>query len=84
VPYTKKQIAGSIAAAKKQAFPIALEISIAEDKKKKGETTKQQEKRLTPAALKLADKQVIALIAYLQRLGTDIKKLDNKQPTALK
>ena len=26
----------------------------------------------------LADKQIVALLAYLQRLGTDIKKVDEK------
>jgi cytochrome c oxidase cbb3-type subunit I/II len=60
VPYTTEQVASAQEDAKKQATQIAAQIG-------------DQEK--SPALAKsLADKQTVALVAYLQRLGTDLKK----------
>lgn len=59
VPYRDDEIAGAVDALKAQARPIA-------------EGLKQQGIR---AAEDLEKKEIIALIAYLQRLGTDIKNV---------
>ena len=56
VPYSPAEVAGAIAAARKQA----------------GEISEQIAREGGPAGLEA--KQIVALVAYLQRLGTDIKK----------
>lgn len=78
VPYTKKELKTGILDAKEQALKIAR--SIVAKVKKKGETKAQKEARVRS----LMNKEIVALIAYLQRLGTDIKKLSNKKPVAAK
>lgn len=57
-PYSEDEISGAVANLEKQASEIADNLV----------------KQGVPATPGLKDKEIIALIAYLQRLGTDIKK----------
>jgi cytochrome c oxidase cbb3-type subunit I/II len=58
VPYSDAERAGAIEAAKAQAYELAKQIA---------------EQNKDPAlAENLRDKQVVAMIAYMQRLGTDL------------
>ncbi|MCC6953434.1 MAG: cytochrome-c oxidase, cbb3-type subunit II, partial [Deltaproteobacteria bacterium] len=57
VPYSAAEIAGAEAAAKAQAETIAADL-------------RAQDNTMDPS---LASKEIIAIIAYMQRLGTDIK-----------
>lgn len=57
VPYSSEEIENAKGALSAQAQAVALDLG----------------KNGVPEAEKLVDKEIIALIAYLQRLGTDIK-----------
>ena len=59
-PYPPPRIAGAVQEAKTQAEAIAAQL-------------RSQDQRLAGEA-GLADKEIVALIAYLQRLGTDLGK----------
>jgi cytochrome c oxidase cbb3-type subunit I/II len=61
VPYTDQEIADGIAAARAQASAVTAKI-VAEQKPKKAEELQRE----------LETKQVVALIAYLDRLGVDL------------
>ncbi|MFN0137280.1 MAG: cytochrome-c oxidase, cbb3-type subunit I [Phycisphaerae bacterium] len=67
VPYSDAEIAGGVEAAKEQAAEIAKQIM--------DQTPELKDK---PSFQNLEQREVVALIAYLQRLGTDIYK----SPTA--
>jgi cytochrome c oxidase cbb3-type subunit I/II len=71
VPYAKGYEKKATGDAKKQALAIAQNIV---DETYKSLPPKMQKRYNKKAALeKMKTKEVIALIAYLQRLGTDIK-----------
>jgi cytochrome c oxidase cbb3-type subunit I/II len=76
VPYTQAQIDSADSWADNQASAIVKEIySEAADVKKAYEDKKAAEgANFTP----LEKKEIVALIAYLQRLGTDIKTTEIK------
>lgn len=62
VPYTDKEIEKASDVREKQAMAIAKDLMTNADVKETFESVEE-----------LKDKQIVALIAYLQRLGTDIK-----------
>jgi cytochrome c oxidase cbb3-type subunit I/II len=77
-PYTKTDVATGPDNAKKQAEEIAKSIAI--DLIKNADTTKESADRERFVA-ETKDKKIVALIAYIQRLGTDVTKTDpNWQP----
>ncbi|MFT3787431.1 MAG: cytochrome-c oxidase, cbb3-type subunit I [Tepidisphaeraceae bacterium] len=73
VPYTSKDIATAVENAKTQATMIAG--SIAQDIIRDPDSIKEMEAR-QDFTDKMQNADVVALIAYLQRMGTDIGKTD--------
>lgn len=73
VPYTAPEIDDSIATAQTQAEAIARDIVTQQNK----DYTAEQ---IQAEVAGLRDKQVIALIAYMQRLGTDIYATEETTP----
>ncbi|EDP98600.1 hypothetical protein KAOT1_15322, partial [Kordia algicida OT-1] len=84
VPYTDKEIEEALQYMDEQA------IGIVENLKKDPDLMKSFEKGRKMAAdegekfIEIKDREIVALIAYLQRLGTDIKIKDSKQETTQK
>jgi cytochrome c oxidase cbb3-type subunit I/II len=68
VPYTDLDLAGSAENAKKQAAEVALSIADAEVPKNEAD----RDAKVAAMAKQLEDKEAVALIAYLQRLGKDL------------
>lgn len=79
VPYSKKEIKNSIALAKAQAAQVAMKI-VNKDQPELSKFTAKERKRFEA----LKNKEIVALIAYLRRLGTDISKKAPKSATASK
>lgn len=78
VPYTDEDIANAQQSMTVQATAIANDLLEIEDIKTSF-SNERKEKGNSYVALK--DREIIALIAYLQRLGTDIKLKDGPQLT---
>jgi len=70
VPYTQEDIANAHQSVEKQATAIANDLLLNDDIKESFNEQKQAE---GDAFVPLKDREIVALIAYLQRLGTDIK-----------
>lgn len=73
VPYTEKDIANAYASMDEQATQI--EKNLYSDPKfvENYELAKQKAKKEGKDFVPMKDREIVALIAYLQRLGTDIK-----------
>lgn len=84
VPYTDKEIEEAL------QYMDAQAIGIVENLKKDPDLMRSFEKGRKMAAdegeefIEIKDREIVALIAYLQRLGTDIKVKDSKQETTQK
>ncbi len=84
VPYTDKEIEEALQYMDEQA------LGIVENLKKDPDLLKSFEKGRQIAAdegrefIEIKDREIVALIAYLQRLGTDIEVKDSKEVTATK
>jgi cytochrome c oxidase cbb3-type subunit I/II len=80
VPYTPQQVANARAHAQQQAGEILETIRLQNNAQKyvirthKGDKTDAAGKPIEEPEYLTQDRQVIALIAYLQRLGTDLNK----------
>ena len=74
VPYTEDDIANAIKSLDTQATKIEVNLMKNNDIKKSFDELKvSQGNDFVPAK----EREIVALIAYLQRLGTDITKQDN-------
>lgn len=73
VPYTQEDIDGALASIEKQSAEI--EEGLKGDPKfvKAYEASKEKAKLTGEKFVPMKDREIVALIAYLQRLGTDIK-----------
>ena len=80
VPYEDEEIENAQTAMDKQALAIEESIFGAADDLKTLYEKEQQEKG--EDFVPLRDREIVALIAYLQRLGTDIS-LDKTQTTSI-
>lgn len=74
VPYTDEDIANADAAIKEQAAGIALNLENDPDFVKSYSASKQRAKENGEEFVPMENREIVALISYLQRLGTDIKK----------
>ena len=78
VPYTEKQIANALQDLERQALQIEENLkqdpSFIESYQAEKEAVLSKGKKFTP----MSKREIVALIAYLQRLGTDIKVENNK------
>lgn len=82
VPYTKDEIASAPQLVKEQAAKIEKSLHTDPDFVKSYEESKKAALARGEQFTEMKDREVIALIAYLQRLGTDIKiktTVDNTQ-----
>ena len=70
VPYTEAEVANAHESVNKQATAIANDLLINDDIKA---TFEDEKAAMGDAFVPLKDREIISLIAYLQRLGTDIK-----------
>ena len=73
VPYTKDEIASAPQLVKEQAAKIEKSLHTDPDFVKSYEESKKAALARGEQFTEMKDREVIALIAYLQRLGTDIK-----------
>lgn len=73
VPYTKDEIANAPQSVKEQAAKIEKSLHTDPDFVKSYEESKKAALARGEQFTEMKDREVIALIAYLQRLGTDIK-----------
>lgn len=74
VPYSDEDIANAEAAIKEQAAGIALNLENDPDFVKSYSASKQRAKENGEEFVPMENREIVALISYLQRLGTDIKK----------
>lgn len=77
VPYTEEQIAGAKAAIKEQSMKIEASLHSDPDFVKSYEESKKKAAARGEAFVPMHEREIVALIAYLQRLGTDTKVKDN-------
>lgn len=73
VPYTKEEIANASQLVKEQAAKIEKSLHTDPDFVKSYEESKKAASARGEQFTEMKDREIIALIAYLQRLGTDIK-----------
>ena len=78
VPYTKEEIANAKANIDAQATAIEKNLYNDPDFVKSYEDSKKKAATRGEAFVPMKDREIVALIAYLQRLGTDIKVKDKK------
>ncbi|PZU79148.1 MAG: cytochrome C oxidase Cbb3, partial [Chryseobacterium sp.] len=79
VPYTKAQIDSMDTWMDNQASRIVKNVfAEADDVKKSFENSKTEKAKSNEQFVSLENREIIALIAYLQRLGTDIKTTEVK------
>ncbi|MFY0604723.1 MAG: cytochrome-c oxidase, cbb3-type subunit I [Flavobacteriaceae bacterium] len=76
VPYTEEDILKAQESMNKQSNEIATDLLTIDAISK---SFNEQKKELGTSYVPLKDREIIALIAYLQRLGTDIKLKDVKE-----
>lgn len=81
VPYTKEDIANARQSMDAQATKIANSLMETEDIKKSFAAEKRD---LGAEYIPLKEREIIALIAYLQRLGTDIRLADIEDKLSIK
>jgi len=78
VPYTKEDIANAKASIATQAEAIEKNLYNDPDFVKSYEDSKKNAATKGEQFVPMKDREIVALIAYLQRLGTDIKVKDKK------
>jgi cytochrome c oxidase cbb3-type subunit I/II len=78
VPYTDAEITNSKQSIDKQAATIEKNLYNDPDFVKSYEDSKTKAAAKGEAFVPMKDREIVALIAYLQRLGTDIKVKNNK------
>jgi cytochrome c oxidase cbb3-type subunit I/II len=78
VPYTKEEIANAKANIDAQASAIEKNLYNDPDFVKSYEDSKKKAATRGEEFVPMKDREIVALIAYLQRLGTDIKVKDKK------
>ncbi|HRB71889.1 MAG TPA: cbb3-type cytochrome c oxidase subunit II, partial [Flavobacterium sp.] len=76
VPYTDQEIANAQQQIKEQAQKIEKNLHADPDFVKSYEESKKNAAARGEAFVPMHDREIVALIAYLQRLGTDIKIKD--------
>lgn len=81
VPYSEEQIANAEANLKAQAATIEKNLYSDPDFVKSYEADMQSAKEAGVEFVEMKDREIVAMIAYLQRLGTDIKNA-NLEETA--
>lgn len=77
VPYTDAEVAGAKAAIKDQSMKIEASLHSDPDFVKSYEESKKKAAARGEAFVPMHEREIVALIAYLQRLGTDTKVKDN-------
>ena len=82
VPYSKKDIEHAQDSMDKQAIQIETNLYTDPDFVKSYEADKQKALKNGESFIEMRDREIVAIIAYLQRLGTDIK-VEEKQETAI-
>ncbi|WP_396199054.1 cytochrome-c oxidase, cbb3-type subunit I [Flavobacterium sp.] len=73
VPYTDAEIANAFVSIEKQATEIEKGLEIDPNFSKSYAASKEKAKITGETFVQMKDREIVALIAYLQRLGTDIK-----------
>jgi cytochrome c oxidase cbb3-type subunit I/II len=73
VPYSKEQIANAANLVKEQALKIEKSLYVDPDFVKSYEQSKKDAAVNGETFVPMHDREIVALIAYLQRMGTDIK-----------
>jgi cytochrome c oxidase cbb3-type subunit I/II len=73
VPYTEEEIAGAEKDMDEQALRIEKNLYADPDFAKSYDADKSQALAAGASFVEMRDREIVALIAYLQRLGTDIK-----------
>jgi cytochrome c oxidase cbb3-type subunit I/II len=79
VPYTAEDIANAQTAMDEQAKQIEKNLYSDPDFAKSYETDKKDAAENGEDFIEMKDREIIAMIAYLQRLGTDIKIVETNQ-----
>jgi cytochrome c oxidase cbb3-type subunit I/II len=78
VPYSKEEIAEAMQSMDEQALKIVRNLYEDPDLKKSFEEAKKGAAESGETFIPIKDREITALIAYLQRLGTDIKVKDEQ------
>ena len=78
VPYSEDEITNAVASMDAQAQKIEKNLYSDPDFEANYEKGKQKAKANGVAFVEMRDREIVSLIAYLQRLGTDIKIKDNQ------
>jgi cytochrome c oxidase cbb3-type subunit I/II len=73
VPYTDAEIANAFISIEKQALEIEKGLETDPNFSKSYAASKEKAKLTGEPFVQMKDREIVALIAYLQRLGTDIK-----------
>jgi cytochrome c oxidase cbb3-type subunit I/II len=73
VPYTDAEIANAYVSIEKQAIEIEKGLETDPNFSKSYAASKEKAKITGETFVQMKDREIVALIAYLQRLGTDIK-----------
>jgi cytochrome c oxidase cbb3-type subunit I/II len=73
VPYTDAEIANAFISIEKQAVEIEKGLETDPNFSKSYAASKEKAKLTGETFVQMKDREIVALIAYLQRLGTDIK-----------
>lgn len=76
VPYTDEDIANAKASIKAQSEQIAKNLEGDPDYVKSYQDGEKRAKAKGEEFVPMSDREIVAVIAYLQRLGTDIKKVE--------
>ncbi len=79
VPYTDADIANANAAIAEQAKKIEANLHADPDYVKSYEESKQKAAAKGEVFVPMEQREIVAMIAYIQRLGTDIKVKDNQK-----
>jgi len=82
VPYTEEEIANAQASMNEQGTKIEQNLYSDPDFVKTYEADKQYAQENGLDFVDMKDREVVAIIAYLQRLGTDIKVKNNAETSA--
>jgi cytochrome c oxidase cbb3-type subunit I/II len=76
VPYTEAQIASGLDDLRKQAIAIEENLKNDPDFVKSYDESKKKAEARGEKFVPMNEREIVALIAYMQRLGTDIKVKD--------
>jgi len=79
VPYTDEQVANGLKDLKAQALKIEKNLENDPDFVKSYADSKKKAEAKGEKFVPMNEREIIAIIAYIQRLGTDIKVKDNTQ-----